>query len=351
MTSTELEGRVRDVLARQAASLEPPHVRPDDALVVEAAHDTQPRHGRILVAAAAAALLALAGIAIANRNSDTSAGSTDDGSASSFHYATGQVQLDAASIKVEAGGRTFVPPANVSVHSDPGTWNQYTTLELEWDAGGVPMRIYIYFASDGTDWWATEMRTYDGSAGGEWIEMTGEYFRSPLGTAYQGDVDVSSLHMHGLKLLAFPRPLACTNARQAARDRPRLRQDRIGGRAHRRCRLRGIRRVDRHNDVFAHRNQRCDRVDHERQPRYRQRRSARSGASCSTRRRHPDRIGAAECRNDHGSRGGLRQGNQRAHRSGRHSRDRERGYLIASAFGGVATPCGTLSGADTNRQV
>ena len=210
--TTDLEGRVRDVLARQAAALQPPDVRPDDAVVVDVHHGAQRRRGRILVAAAAAALLVLAGVAIANRNSDSAAGSADDGSASSFHYATPQVQLDAASITVDAGGRTFVPPANVSVHSDPGTWNQYTTLELEWDAGGVPMRIYIYFASDGTDWWATEMRTYDGSPGGEWIEMTGEYFRSPLGTAFQGDVDVSSLHMHGLKLLAFPRPTACDSS-------------------------------------------------------------------------------------------------------------------------------------------
>ncbi|HSB85057.1 MAG TPA: hypothetical protein VLD86_02050, partial [Ilumatobacteraceae bacterium] len=95
---------------------------------------------------------------------------------------------------------------------DPGTWNEYTTLELEWDGGGVPMRILMYFASDGTDWWATELRTYDGSADPKWIEMPGEFFRSPLGTAWQGDLDVQSLHVHGLKLQAFVRPAACGSA-------------------------------------------------------------------------------------------------------------------------------------------
>ncbi len=119
--------------------------------------------------------------------------------------------LDATSMEVDAGGRTFVPPAATRVNSDPGTPNQYTTLELEWDAQGVPMRIYMYFASDGTNWWATELRTYDGSPGGEWIEMPGTYFRSPLGTAYQGDLDIRSLHIHGLKLEAFRRPDVCTN--------------------------------------------------------------------------------------------------------------------------------------------
>lgn len=62
-------------------------------------------------------------------------------------------------------------------------------------------------------------------------------------------------------------------------------------------------------------------------------------------------IATVQGRDDHGSRGGLRQGDERAHRSGRHTGDRDSGYLIASALGGEATPCGTLSGADTNRHV
>ena len=211
MTTTNLEGRVREVLARQAAALQPPDVRPDDTLVVvgDPRGDRRPR-GRVLLAAAAAGLLVLGGAAIANRSPDDRS-ANDAPAGSSFHFATPQVVLDAASVEVDAGGRSFVPPPSVAINSDPGTMNEYTTLELEWDAQGVPMRIYMYFASDGTDWWATEIRTYDGSLGGEWIEMPGKYFTSPLGTPYQGDVDVQSLHIHGLKLEAFRRPEACTN--------------------------------------------------------------------------------------------------------------------------------------------
>ena len=215
MTTTHLEGRVREILTRQAAALQPPDARPDDAMVVvgDPRRDRRPR-GRVLLVAAAAGLLVLAGVAIANRSSDTRAAS-DVPAGSSFHFATPQVVLDAASVEVDAGGRTFVPPANVDVHSDPGTPNEYTTLELEWDAQGVPMRIYMYFASDGTNWWATELRTYDGSPGGEWIEMPGKYFTSPLGTAFHGDLDVRSLHIHGLKLEAFRRPAACNSTDKA----------------------------------------------------------------------------------------------------------------------------------------
>lgn len=211
MNTTDLEVRVRDVFARQAAALQPPDARPDDALVVVGAPrgDRRPR-SRLLVAAAAAGLLVVGGIALATRDTGADVG-TGSATTGEFHFATPQVQLDAASVEVDAGGRTFVPPADTMVNSDPGTMNEYTTLELEWDAQGVPMRIYIYFASDGTDWWATEIRTYDGSPGGEWIEMPGEYFRSPLGAAYTGDLDLSALHIHGLTLEAFRRPAACTS--------------------------------------------------------------------------------------------------------------------------------------------
>ncbi|MGZ7011055.1 MAG: hypothetical protein ACXVI2_13245 [Ilumatobacteraceae bacterium] len=211
MTTTNLEGRIRDVLANQAAALQPPDVRPDDTLVVVGGphRDRGPR--RSVLVAAAAALVLVAGIAIANRHPDSSVGVGSASTGGAFHFETPQVVLDAASVEVDTAGRTFVPPAATGVNSDPGTPNEYTTLELEWDAQGVPMRIYMYFASDGTNWWATELRTYDGSPGGEWIEMPGTYFRSPLGTAYQGDLDIRSLHIHGLRLEAFRRPDVCTN--------------------------------------------------------------------------------------------------------------------------------------------
>lgn len=207
----DLETRVRDVLARQASALQPPDVRPDDAVVVARGSADQRKRGpqqRILLAAAAVGLVVSAALAIANHGADDG---VEPGSqpAAGFHFATPQVSFDAGSVEVEAGGRTFVPPASTSVNGDPGTWNEHTTLELEWDAEGVPMRIYIYFASDGHDWWATELRTYDLSPDKDWIEMPGEYFRSPLGVPWQGDLDVQSLHIRDLKLQAFVRPSVC----------------------------------------------------------------------------------------------------------------------------------------------
>ncbi|HEY7628552.1 MAG TPA: hypothetical protein VH761_15885 [Ilumatobacteraceae bacterium] len=216
MNSIDMESRVRDVLASQAAALQPPDVRPDDAVVIvgpaSSLHRRPPRR-RVVLAAAAVGLLAAAGIAIAVRSGDDTIepGSPVDGG---VHFATPTVSLDAASVSVEANGRTFVPPADTTVGGDPGTWNEYTQLELEWSDDGIPMRINMYFASDGTDWWATELRTYDGNVDGEWIEMPGEFFRSALGTTWHGDLDVQSLHIRGLALQAFVRPAACGSTTQ-----------------------------------------------------------------------------------------------------------------------------------------
>jgi hypothetical protein len=96
------------------------------------------------------------------------------------------------------------------VSSDPGDPN-YQTLELTWTEHGVEMRWYVYVRSDGLEWWSDEMRTYDGSAAGEWVTFTGDFFRSPLGEAYTGELDVtaadhgvtSRLRVGGLTLAAF----------------------------------------------------------------------------------------------------------------------------------------------------
>jgi hypothetical protein len=210
--NTTLEDRVRDVLVRQAASLQPPDIHPDDAVVV-VSDELSSRRGRsrrrLLVAAAAAILMTAGAVALVNHRGDRPAAGDESPGSAAFTFKTSTVQLEAASVVVETAGRSFAPPADVAVHSDPGTPNDYTTLELEWTDNGTPMRINMYFTSDATDWWANELRTYDGSASGEWIEMQGEYFRSQLGTAFHGDLDAGPLHIRGMTLTVFPEPAAC----------------------------------------------------------------------------------------------------------------------------------------------
>ncbi len=51
----------------------------------------------------------------------------------------------------------------------------------------------MYFGSDGTDWWVDEIRTYDGYDPGEWVFAYGPFFQTPLGEAYEGDIQVDLL--------------------------------------------------------------------------------------------------------------------------------------------------------------
>ena len=208
---TNIEDQVRVVLRSQANAMQIPDARAD----VQLAHviEMPARHGRsrALLVAAAAVLVIASVIALAQRRSDPSA--TAD-APTTFHFETPTVLLDAASVQVDAAGQTFVPGADLRVEGDPGVTNESTTLELTWHERGIEQRINIYFASDGTDWWANEIRTYDGQPNGEWIDpsATGEFFKSPLGVAYVGDLDLPNLHIKGMTLEAFRRPSACSNA-------------------------------------------------------------------------------------------------------------------------------------------
>jgi hypothetical protein len=141
------------------------------------------------------------------------------------HFETHQVKLDADDFFVEANGKRFTAKdTRVYVSTNPGASDQ--TLELEWQEHGLPMRLYIYFAADATHWRVTEMRTYDGKPDEEWIYYNGDRFRTPLGSAFQGNVDLFASAVEGdgkpsphvgrlvftnLRLEAFRRPAVCTN--------------------------------------------------------------------------------------------------------------------------------------------
>lgn len=138
------------------------------------------------------------------------------GTADRHRLATSTVNVDAEEIVVLLEDREVRAPVvadgiegPLQVHSDPGTWNEYTTLELTWFEDQQEHRINFYVQSDGIDWWVDEIRTYDGNDNPEWITTEGEYFRTPLGEAYRGDFEIDHLRITGLTLEVFPRPSVC----------------------------------------------------------------------------------------------------------------------------------------------
>ena len=190
----------------------------EEVLVLDA-RTPAPGRRRVTLVAACLAIVVAAGVGlflIAGPRREREAVPGDDGGPSTratnpVSWTTEQVHLTADDFRIDVNGTEFVAddPA-IEVQSDPGD-PHYQTLELTWTEHGVEMRWYVYFQSDGVEWWSDEMRTYDGNAAGEWVTFTGDFFRSPLGHAYSGELDVtaadhgvtSHLRVAGLTLAAF----------------------------------------------------------------------------------------------------------------------------------------------------
>jgi hypothetical protein len=144
-------------------------------------------------------------------------GASGGESGNAVDWNTQFVALHADDFRIEVAGEVFLgKTAGASLHSDPGTPNQYTTFEREWTENGVPMRLYIYFDGNGRDWWASEIRIYNGLPNGDWLASTSKRFQSPLGQAFTGDLDLTfpdqgggRLVLHGLRLQAFLTPEVC----------------------------------------------------------------------------------------------------------------------------------------------
>jgi hypothetical protein len=132
------------------------------------------------------------------------------GAAYSFHTPTVSFAADTVSVHVDGSSSS---PTHATVHSDSGTPNEYTTLELSWTGSGAEQRLNLYFQSDGTNWWASEIRVYDATTP-DWVtpSATGEFFKSPLGTAFTGDLHVPNVDITGLTLQAFLTPTECNPA-------------------------------------------------------------------------------------------------------------------------------------------
>ena len=107
-------------------------------------------------------------------------------------WSTDAVDFVAEDFYLEAHGKRYLANvASVDRHSDPGTAT-YRTLEVTWQEHGTEMRVYLYFAADATHWWVNEIRTYNGRTPGDWITYTGEFFKTPQGVAFHGDLDLTS---------------------------------------------------------------------------------------------------------------------------------------------------------------
>jgi len=207
-----LDDDLRTMLARQAVAMQVPTPIEDRPLVRVA--PLAPRdERRWLLPAAAVVLVVVGGLALANRRTDDSPAGTPAAQAPSstqpFSFATPTVRLAANAIEVVVGADVFIPTA-AAIKSDPGT-AEFTTLELTWLQGGGEQRLSIYFASDGTSWWADSITTYD--ATGEWVNSPAgqRWFTSPLGTPWTGDLDLPNLRITNMTVEAFLRPVSCDN--------------------------------------------------------------------------------------------------------------------------------------------
>lgn len=166
--------------------------------------------GMALAATAVVAVVAIVGLtALAGRPPQP----PSVGAGNTVRWQTEVVSLDAADFFIEAGGVRYVDaPGAMRVRSDPGDLT-YWTLEVEWREHDRVMRLNLYFAADGRDWWVSEIRTYDGRDPADWIYYKGVFFKRPLGQAFAGDVDLSSslpfpgrLVFRGLQLAVHPQP-------------------------------------------------------------------------------------------------------------------------------------------------
>jgi len=207
-----LDDDLRTMLGRQADAMHVP-TPIEDRQLVRVAPLAPRRERRWLLPAAAVVLVVVGGFALANRRTDDSPAGIPAAQAPSstqpFLFATPTVRLAANAIEVVVGADVFSPTA-AAVQGDPGT-AEFTTLELTWLQGGGEQRLSIYFASDGTSWWADSITTYD--ATGEWVNSPAgqRWFTSPLGTPWTGDLDLPNLRITNMTVEAFLRPASCDN--------------------------------------------------------------------------------------------------------------------------------------------
>ena len=134
------------------------------------------------------------------------------------------VTLTADSIVLEVGGARLVGRGDPAVipFGDPGSAT-YETLEADWLEAGWQVDLYVGFGADDNNWWVSSLMVSTGAlATGEsaaWVGLPVDRLRAPLGTAFDGDLDLtttaggvtSRLRFTGLHLLPFVDP--CRSSR------------------------------------------------------------------------------------------------------------------------------------------
>jgi hypothetical protein len=216
-TFEDIESRLEQLFDAQSRGLERSAGDPRSIPMTTAVAEIEARRLRPWivgsVSVAAALVLVVAGIALfAGRDQQLTTLELDV----RVRAETRQVSLTADLLTIEAGGEVFNGAgADMSVRSDAGDAHRQT-LELEWVEEGVEMRMNMYFVADGKDWWVNEIRTYDGAVPSDWIHYKGEFFRTALGRAFHGDVDLTAtdgqaghLHLSNMTLAAFRPPTEC----------------------------------------------------------------------------------------------------------------------------------------------
>lgn len=127
-------------------------------------------------------------------------------------FETAQVSLSAESLVVHANGERFTPASpRVRVDGMRDFTNRETSMVLNWRQHDVEMRVRFFFVSDGVDWWASEVWTYDGRQDSDWLQNRGEFFRQPMGESFEGDVDIGGLEIKDAVIEAFVVPGECVD--------------------------------------------------------------------------------------------------------------------------------------------
>ena len=222
-----LEEKIIDVLHRQADRLEIPDWNPQlvpyDLDRGDAGHRAhRPRRGRrgfgerspfLAIGAVAAGIVLAVAISIGRLESDDRpAAPADQVPEGQVEFETSTVRLAAASIEVSTDRGIITPAAEVEVHSAPGRWNDDTSLELTWRDDDAEMRIHFEFASDGHDWWVTELQTHGGRPDPDRPSIDPDLIRAPNGEAFEGDIVLPNIRIQDATLEVFTAGAACERA-------------------------------------------------------------------------------------------------------------------------------------------